>query len=188
MAATVVNIEDRIAATSNLFVQHIWPIISHKFGTGTLIPVEGRRDDELATNVDYCGIDYFFKPTKESMFGIGQRVQTRPRSGGRAAPWNSFTMSIGTYGRVLKARARPFGQLIPAVLVQSYVTETLVGLDVDAVGVVRTRELLEYAATLDKQHVRSSTTGSFCYWTFDELTEAGVNVDRLPAPGLRSPV
>ena len=188
MAAPAVqsSAEARLATSSRRFVTAVWPLIAHKFGPGELVPTEGvmQRATKL---LDFHGIDYMFEPTEGAMFGIGQRTQNTPRDDrGRAAPWNSFTMRPTEYLRLTEAMKRPVGQMLPAVLVQSFVSEIGDVVTVDSVGVVRTQELLQHAVS-NKPRERSGPSGNFLYWDFDELANAGVSVDRFPHPSLRDP-
>jgi hypothetical protein len=69
------TLDARLEWSSKVFVHHIWPRISSKFGTGALPPLDGR--DGIAKLLDYCGLDYLFDGRDSSgnvMYGISQRT------------------------------------------------------------------------------------------------------------------
>lgn len=175
-------VSERLAESSSIFIEFVWPLISPKFGAGRLVAVEQPDSAGLARIMDYLGIDYMFCPSQGTAFGISQRTQWTPTSG----PWNSFTMSVKEYVRFREGMSRPIGQVLPAVIVQSFVTRKGARLLVDSVGVVRTGDLLTYAVTA-KPKTRNGPTGVFQFWTFDELAAAGYRVERFPDPSLRVP-
>ena len=183
----ITNFTVRYRLSCQTFRDVVWPLVVHKFGPGELVAAEGLDQGRLAKVVDYCGIDYIFRPSTGAAFGLAQRTQRTPLdSDGRPVPWDSFTLNVGTLDRWLAAYRRPLGQLLPAVIVHAYVRAHSAEAVVDAVGIVRTVDLLDYA-TGHELHHRDGPNGPFVYWTFSELTTAGISVDRFPAPILRDP-
>lgn len=182
---TLRGIEARIGQSALEFSELIWPLIEPKFGPGRLEAVEGPDRERVARVVDQCfGIDYFFIPTVGVPFGIGQRVSTTDISG---TPWDNFTMSAATYAQ-WREHVGKVGFLLPAILVQSFVTRFTNSTHVDSVGVVRAADLLRYAKEHPRQPRRKTDGRSAFYaWTFDELALAGIDVDRFPSRSLRLP-
>jgi hypothetical protein len=175
------GVAGRIAASANDFTSIVWPVIEHKFGSGELVAVENAGGD-VAQHLDYCGIDYLFHPLHGDRFGIGQRISGVDASG---RPWDNFTIPCRAYERLCAVHARPMGRLAPAVLVQSCLTGLAEYRHWVSIGVVRTWDLLRYAGS----HPLDKKTGSsdFFVWTFDDLEDGGIEIDRFPQRYLLSP-
>lgn len=184
----VSSVNIRMARSQQTFLEHIWPKIRQKFGDCELIPAEGVDGSPLAKMIDFAGIDYFLDRGNADPFGIAQRTNER-RPGDRMTewPWNTITMGVPQFDRLVRARQAPFGHLAPAVIVQSYVTRRPDGaVSVDSIGIVRTNEFMAHATTVSP--CRKEWSGApFYYWSFDDLTTAGVPVDRFPSPFLQTP-
>ena len=178
--------KDRYERSISTFASHVWPIISTKFGPGSLVPVEAADSSGLARELDMkCGIDYIFFPTARDPFGIAQRC-CKTVDG---KPWCTFTMNVAVFERFVEAMQRPVGRLIPAVIVQAYVSTSLLDdtvVSVDSIGVVKVADLVRYSFDHPPDS-RGGPNGTFFYWSFGQLVDAGVQVDLFPAPDLRDP-
>lgn len=175
---------ERFERSRVVFREVVWPLISHKFGPGSLVPCELEARDEVALVLDYAGIDYLFTPKGRPPYGISQRTM---RSAPGCRSWDSFTFRPEAYTRLKLATERPFARLVPAVLVQSYYTEVTTGrVTVDGIGIVRTADLLTAAAAYPPTR-KTGPGGEFLVFPFDALTAAGANVDRFPSPAWQSP-
>lgn len=174
----------RFERSRTVFLSAVWPLISHKFGPGVLVPCEREDRDDVALVLDYAGIDYLFTPKGRAPYGIGQRSL---RSAADRRSWDSFTLRPEAYTELQLATQSPFARLVPAVLVQSYYSEAPSRrITVDGIGIVRTAELLASAATHPPTR-KMGSSGEFLVFSFDALTAAGATVDRFPSPKWLSP-
>jgi hypothetical protein len=170
--ASIHTFEDRFARSVSTFTTKVWPLVKEKFGPGELIAAEDLEGGPLARMVDIrCGIDYLFCPDDGDPFGIAQRCCN--------GSWDSFTMSVATYDRLVKAWERPHGRIVPSVIIQAYTVNDRVR----SVGMIRTGDLIGQPSV----EKTSSTSGAFFSWGFHDLLVAGVAVDLFPAPVLRDP-
>ena len=174
-------IHRRLRRSADQFRSFVWPAVSNFFGPGTLTPVEG-VDEAIAMMLDFLGIDYLFHPAGEEPYGISARVQAPALNG---HPWDSFTMSIHQYRRFQRAGEAPFGRLLPALVVQAFIdrrdhqTKSVLL----SVGITRVRDLVATSPTGQ----REGPTGSFVFWSFDELATLGRLAVRIPEPDLLRP-
>ena len=175
----ITSIEERIHASQDDFMNCVWPAVGSAFGAGELHSAEG-RDDPLAKQLDWSGIDYLFAPTGRPPFGISQRI-------GRT-PYATVTVSEKQLADLRKVWGRP-GSLVPAVHIQAYVepgpARTAV---LRSAAVVHVGKLLDHAETNNgKVRTNQLREQTFHAWEFLDLYRAGVLELLLPTPTLCDP-
>jgi hypothetical protein len=155
----------------------VWPAVERVFGPGKLFDVQGVPLD-VARQLDYVGIDYFFEPEAGELFGIAARVQRCDYSG---RPWNAFSLSERQYRRLREVGTSSFGRILPAVIVQAFVKEAP-----DRLVSVGVAKLADVGATVPTgQH--KGPSGLFRTWSFARLAAANCLVAWLPEPRLVAP-
>ncbi len=173
------SIEERIQASADDFTACVWPAVASAFGAGALHATEG-KNDPVAKQLDWLGIDYRFAPAGHPAYGISQRI-------GRT-PYSTVTFAAQQLSRLRKVWGRP-GSLVPAVHVQAYVEpgpgRTTV---LRSAAVVHMGKLLTYAAQYEGTiHMNQLRGQAFHAWEFTDLYLAGVLELLLPMPSLCDP-
>lgn len=130
------------------FANTVWPSIKHLFGHGRLLPVESAALEGLARDFDVlAGIDAWHAlDSKGVMRGIASRVQWGDN-------WRTFTIrrerpngANTELAKRLYAIDHPqHNWLVPALTVQAYLTYPKPGGRLIQAGVIRTRDLYEFA-------------------------------------------
>lgn len=174
------------------FMRVVWPGIKHLLGVGEIKPVEAVAPGELQRDLDMlAGIDaWHISDGRTLMRGIASRVQwIHPDRG----PYRSFTIrmerpngSRTEFEKRCEAIDRADeGWLLPHLTVQAYVQEPRRLGELISAGVVKTRDLYEFARDrIDGRPTRRNPQDGvlFTPWWWDELKEAGIRVAEVPTP------
>ncbi len=169
-----------LTASSRVFVDVVWPAISHIMGGGQLKPVEGNAGKGLEQDLDtLAGIDGFqMLDNLGVMRSIATRVQWMPVG---YSPYRTFTIRTRRPNgarterekRLHAINHRDLGYLYPHITVQAYVRK-----DMDellSVGIIRTIDL--FACVRDHPSGNANRAGNggeeFEIYAFDYLRGHG---------------
>ena len=178
------DVADRMSASSRDFATLVWPLIRTKLGGGTIDVVESVTASGTAKKLDVlAGIDVW-QYLDGGMRGIASRVQWCGDRPHREWPFRTFTVrksrpsgSPTEWQKRLEAVTQPAsGLLYPHLTVQAYVRRRGQG-PVDAVGVVKTGDLVWHLVIVGAR-TRTAPSGEvFYHVTWDELRSVkGVDV------------
>lgn len=173
------------------FLRVVWPAIKPKLQHGELKPVEAVAADDLKQDLDrLAGIDaWHIHYDRGLMRGIASRIQWLAPSD---QPWRSFTIrmqrpngSRTEFEKRCEAIDSPAeGWLFPHLTIQAYVAEPRRSGPLMAAGIVRTKDLYDFARQHpEREWKRNPQDGVlFTPWWWRELQDAGVRVGVVGGP------
>jgi hypothetical protein len=174
------DVERDLSKSAADFLRVVWPKVQGMLGGGRLIPVETNATTALVHDFDtLAGIDaWHMLDAKGVMRGIASRVQWGKN-------WRTFTIRVSRptggkteFAKRLFAIDNPDqGWLFPVLTVQAYVAEPAGQGRLLGAGVIKTRELFEFARTHPRPLRYAGNGGEgFMHYRWAELRQAGYRV------------
>ena len=185
-----IEIGQALKDSSADFIDFVWPTVQPMLGGGDIEAVEAVTAEQTTERLDWlAGIDaWHYLADDGGMRGIASRVQWMDPRFERLWPWRTFTVRRSTrsgrpteYDKRLAAlRKSELGLLYPHLTVQAYVRVKGEG-PLDAVGIVRTCDLIDYIESGSPQ-VRNAPSGeTFFVVPWDDLSRSGLRVGEATA-------
>lgn len=160
------------------FESLVWPVCKHHLDGGELMQMEGRPDQELASQLDMkAGVDGW-QLHAEGMRGVASRVQV-------GSAWNTFTIRKSrTSGAATEFKKRATAittgrWLYPIITIQAYLV-TWEG-PVRSIGVARTADIIAF---INDGHAftRHTTNAAFYVVPWSRMAEHGYPVKTVVMP------
>lgn len=180
MGAKVTSpVRTAMKASSQDFVNIVWPIIADRLGGGSIIPIEVVTESDFAKELDMLGgIDaWHVMGDRNGIRGIASRVQWGVDYRTFTVRWKLASGNKTEWDKRMYAIAHPeLGLITPAVTVQAYIDKR--GGSLLSAGIVRTTDLFKAAAEIDdKWKTRSAPDGNrFRYINWSTLISCGYRV------------
>ncbi len=135
-------IAEKIKASSQAFVDHVWPQVSELLGGGRILPVEATKDAQFFAQLldTYSGIDMLHVDDQRSLLrGLATRNQRTKKL------FETITIRFSRPGghdvefhKRLRALNEPeYGWMCPALIIHSYFTPDYASLRATAIAPVR---------------------------------------------------